>query len=258
MYKNKKIGVVIPAYNEAKFIADVVTGLPDYIDKVFIIDDCSNDSTAEIASILASLDPERIQVSRHESNSGVGKAIVTGYKNCLASNIDIAVVMAGDNQMDPAQLPALLEPISSGEADYTVGDRISNIKHMKGMSIWRRTGNWILRWLTRIAAGNFSISDPQNGYTAITQQTLSRLDLDSIYPRYGYCNDILVKLSIARARIKQIPMPAVYGKEKSKIRYQKYIPTVSWLLFRSFLFRMKVQLFQRNYYSTYSAKSNIR
>jgi hypothetical protein len=191
-------------------------------------------------------------------DGGVGKAIVTGYKHCLKDNIDVAVVMAGDNQMDPAQLTNLLDPLIAGEAEYTVGDRISNLSHMKGMSYWRRLGNWILRWLTRIAAWNFSISDPQNGFTAVTSQVLLRLDLDKIYPRYGYCNDILVKLSAARARIKQIPMPAVYGSEKSKIRYWHYIPSVSWLLlkdfiWRIFIWRIYVQLFHRDF----TKKSNF-
>jgi glycosyltransferase involved in cell wall biosynthesis len=257
MYKNKKVGVVVPAYNEAAFISKVINGIPEYVDLIYIVNDASTDYTGEIASGVAS-NNKRVRLITHEQNYGVGKAIISGYKGCLESNLDIVAIMAGDNQMDPVQLPLLLDPLVSGEADYTVGDRISNLKHMKGMSLWRRLGNWILRWLTRIAAGNFNITDPQNGYTAITRQALLRLDLDEIYPRYGYCNDILVRLSIARARIKQIPMPAVYGSEKSKIRYPKYIPTVSWLLLKSFLRRMKIQLFQKNYYTATEANSDVR
>ncbi len=242
MYKNKKVGVVVPAYNEEIFIAAVIGRVPEYIDRIYVIDDASKDGTGEVASKLAASSQERVRVIRHEQNGGVGKAITTGYKSCLEDNIDIAVVMAGDNQMDPAQIPRLLGPIVEGKADYTVGDRLSNLKHMKGMSYWRRLGNWVLRWLTRIVAWNFSISDPQNGFTAVTRQALLRLDLDDIYPRYGYCNDILVKLSSARARMKQIPMSAVYGCEKSKIRYTSYIPKVSWLLLRDLFWRLKVNL----------------
>jgi glycosyltransferase involved in cell wall biosynthesis len=240
MYKNKKIGVVVPAYNEEKFITTVIGRVPEYIDRIYVIDDASMDSTGEVASKLAASSQERVRVIRHEQNGGVGKAITTGYKNCLEDNIDIAVVMAGDNQMDPAQLPRLLGPILEGKADYTLGNRLSNLKHMKGMSYWRRLGNWVLRWLTRIAAWNFSISDPQNGFTAVTRQALLRLNLDDIYPRYGYCNDLLVKLSSARARMKQVPMPAIYGEEKSKIKYWYYVPTVSWLLLRNFLWRIGI------------------
>ncbi|UCG54685.1 MAG: glycosyltransferase family 2 protein [Dehalococcoidia bacterium] len=246
MYKNKRIGVVVPAYNEEKFIATVIGRIPEYIDLIYLIDDASMDNTGEVASKLAANNQEKVRVIRREQNGGVGRAITIGYKSCLEDNIDIAVVMAGDNQMDPAQLPRLLDPILESKADYTVGDRLSNLKHMKGMSYWRRLGNLILRWLTRIAAWNFSLSDPQNGFTAVTSQMLLRLDLENIYPRYGYCNDVLVKLAAARARIMQIPMPAVYGKEKSKIRYWHYIPSVSWLLFRDFLWRIKISLLRSN------------
>lgn len=242
MYKDKTIAVVVPAYNEEKLIGAVINRMPDYVDRVYIIDDCSTDRTNEVASKLAGPSNERIRIIRQAQNGGVGKAIVTGYKCCLADHMDVAVVMAGDNQMDPSQMPRLLDPLVEDRADYTVGDRLSNLKHMKGMSPWRGLGNRTLRWLTRIAAWNFSICDPQNGYTAVTSQALSRLDLDNIYYGYGYCNDMLVKFSGTGARIKQIQMPAVYGSERSKIRYWKYIPTVSLLLLKGFLWRIKGQI----------------
>jgi hypothetical protein len=154
--------------------------------------------------------------------------------------------MAGDNQMDPAQLPRLLDPLVNLSADYTVGDRLSNMRNMKGMSYWRRLGNFILKWLTRLAAWNYRICDPQNGYTAAKCEILNRLNLDHIYPRYGYCNDILVKLSMIGAKIKHVQMPAIYRDEKSKIKYWQYIPTVSWLLCKSFMWRLRVQFLGRN------------
>jgi glycosyltransferase involved in cell wall biosynthesis len=239
MYKNKKIGVVVPCYNEEQFITRVVRGIPEYVDRIYIIDDFSTDSTAEFALKAAEAEPRWISVIKHEHNYGVGKTIVSGYKRCLEDNMDIAVVMAGDNQMDPTQLPNLLNSVVEGMADYIVGDRISNSHYMKGMSYWRRLGNWLLKWLTRIAALNFSIRDPQNGYSAITREFLARLDLDNIYPRYGYCNDILVKLSAIRARIKYVPIPAVYGNETSKIRYHSYIVSLSTLLLKNFFWRIK-------------------
>jgi glycosyltransferase involved in cell wall biosynthesis len=245
MFENKRIGMVVPAHNEERFIAAVIGRAPDYIDRIYIIDDCSRDSTAAIVTRLAAASNGRVCLLQHAQNGGVGKAITTGYKQCLKDNIDIAVVVGGDNQMDPAQLPQLLNPIIQGKADYTVGDRISSLEDMKGMSCWRRTGNWMLRWLTRIAAGNIHICDPQNGYTAIKREALTWLDLEHIYPRYGYCNDLLVKLSVVRAKIEFVAMPAVYGSEKSQIRYWHYIPTVSWLLLKDFVWRIKMQWFHR-------------
>jgi len=253
MYKHRRIGVVVPALNEERFIATVITGIPKYVDHIYIIDDGSTDDTYEIVSKLATGDPERVKVIKNERNCGVGKSVVAGYKSCLSDNIDIAVVMAGDNQMNPDKIPRLLDPIVEGKADYSSGDRLSDIEHIKGMSPWRQLGNRILKWLTQIAAWNFNISDPQNGYNAITSEMLTRLDLDHIYPRYGYLNDMLVKLTVARARIVYVPMPCVYGSERSKIKYRHYIPSLSWLLLKNCLWRMKVQLLHRDS----SDKSNI-
>ena len=241
MYKSKSIGVVVPAYNEERFITTVTNRVPIYVDKIYIIDDASSDNTFEIASRLAGTNPPKIHIIKHEKNCGVGKSIVDGYKQCLADNLDIAVVMAGDNQMDPEKLPDLLDPIIEGKADYTAGDRLTISGHTKGMTPWRQLGNRTLRFLTRIAAWNFDIADPQHGYAAITSAALMRLDIEHIYPRYGYLNDLLVKMTVAQIRILYIPMPAVYGDEKSKIQYWHYIPTVSWLLLKAFLWRIKTQ-----------------
>jgi glycosyltransferase involved in cell wall biosynthesis len=242
MYKNKKIAIVIPAFNEEKFIATVIDKIPNYIDQICVIDDASKDGTFETARKKILPNNSRISIIRHEQNMGVGKAITSGYAYCLKCPIDIIAVMAGDNQMNPDQLPRLLDPLVIGEADYTIGDRTSKLKNMRGMSYWRRLGNWILKWLTRIASGNMTIHDPQNGYTAINRDILAQIDLNSLYPRYGYCNDIIIKLSVKKAKIKQIVMPAVYGEEKSKIKYWKYIPSLSWLLFKGFIWRIKVKM----------------
>jgi glycosyltransferase involved in cell wall biosynthesis len=246
MYKNKSIGVIVPALNEERFISIVVTGVPKYTDRIYVIDDGSTDATYEIASELAEGNPKRIRVIKHEQNLGVGKSVVTGYKSCLSDNLDIAIVMAGDNQMNPDNIPKLLDPIVEGKADFSSGDRLSYTEHARGMSPWRQLGNRILKWLTRIAAWNFDISDPQNGYNAITSKMLMRLDLDRIYPRYGYLNDMLVKLTVAGARIAYVPMPCVYGSEISKIRYWHYIPSLLWLLLKAFLWRIKAQLLRRD------------
>ncbi len=240
MYKGKRIGVVVPAYNEERFIASVINTMPDFVDEIYVVDDASTDDTYQIASDIASQNGRSVVIS-HKENRGVGAAIVTGYKKALEENMDIAVVMAGDNQMNPDCLSSLLTPLIEGKADYAKGNRVSRPEHLKGMTNWRRFGNWLLKWLTRIASGNYEIMDPQNGYTAITRLALKRIDLDNVYPWYGYCNDILVKLSVAGSRICEVPIPARYGTEKSKIKYRKYIPKVSMLLLRDFLWRLKIK-----------------
>ena len=244
MYKGKSIGVVVPAYNEERFIVEVIDCLPEYIDKVYVIDDGSIDNTFKAASGITCRNGN-LKVIRHAKNKGVGASIVTGYRSSMLDRIDVSVVMAGDNQMDPAQLPRLLNPIVSGGADYTKGDRTSIENNMRGMSYWRRFRNLLLRWLTRVASGCHNLNDPQNGYTAISVEMLRQLDLDDIYPWYGYCNDVLVKLAVARARIQEVAMPARYQFEKSKICYVKYIPRISMLLLREFLWRLKMKYLRR-------------
>jgi glycosyltransferase involved in cell wall biosynthesis len=236
MYKGKKIAVVVPAYNEELLITETINSIPAYIDCVYLVDDGSCDDTAKTAAKFVN---GRVNLISHERNLGVGAAIVTGYKAALRDEADITAVMAGDNQMDQTYLMQLLDPLVEEKADYSKGDRLSFNQHTKGMSPWRRLGNWLLKWLTRFATGNYSLSDPQNGYTAISARALKHLPLHLIYPGYGYCNDILVRLTVYGYRVKDVPMPARYGTEQSKIRYHNYIPRVSWLLLRSFIWRLR-------------------
>jgi len=239
-YRDKTIGVVVPAFNEELLIGDTLRSIPGYVDRIFIIDDCSKDRTAEIA-VEFSKNDHRFVCTSHEVNQGVGAAIITGYKKALEEGIDIIAVMAGDNQMDPRNLPSLLDPIVDGKADYTKGNRLMNADYRKGMSSWRSFGNVILTFLTKMASGYWQLMDPQNGYTAISQRALVSISPDTIYPWYGYCNDLLVKLNVFGFKVKDVVMPARYGTEKSKIKYGRYIFKVSYLLFKDFLWRLKMK-----------------
>ena len=239
-YRDKTIGVVIPAFNEELLIEDTLRSIPPYVDRIFVIDDCSKDRTAAIAGEFSKNDPRFTCIS-HKVNKGVGAAIITGYKRIVQEGIDIAAVMAGDNQMDPKHLPELLDPIVEGKADYTKGNRLMNVEFRKGMSAWRSFGNVILTFLTKMASGYWQLMDPQNGYTAISNRALERIDPDTIYPWYGYCNDLLTKLNVFGFRVKDVVMPARYGNEKSKIKYGRYMFKVSWLLLKNFLWRLKMK-----------------
>jgi len=234
------IGVVVPAYNERELIEETLAGIPDYVDRIYAVDDASTDETADIIRSLAKKDG-RITLIKHEQNRGVGGAIVSGYKRALEDGIDITAVMAGDNQMDPAQLPRLLDPIVEGRADYTKGNRLQGPEFRKGMPRWRFLGNSILTLLTKIGSGYWQVMDPQNGYTAVSKRVLEEIPLDSIYPRYGYCNNLLVKLNVYGFKVMDIAIPARYGREKSKIRYGTYIPKVSWLLLKDFIWRLNMK-----------------
>lgn len=240
MYRNKLIAVVVPAYIEELLIEPTLTSIPDFVDRIYAVNDASPDRTGAIIDTCAENDPRIIPI-HHEKNKGVGAAIISGYKQAIKDSMDIAVVMAGDNQMDPAFLPELLDPVADGVVDYTVGNRLVNEQFRKGMSKWRFVGNSVLTLLTKIASGYWQLMDPQNGYTAISRRALETISLDLVYPRYGYCNDLLVWLNTFGFRVKNIPHPARYGLERSKIKYSTYIVRLSWLLLNAFIWRMKTK-----------------
>lgn len=236
MYKGYHLGIVVPAYNEEALIAETLSSMPDYADRVYVVDDASTDTTLQIAQSFSN---GKNFVLGNGYNRGVGAAIVTGYKKALEENMDIVVVMAGDNQMDAKHLPQLLEPIINDGIDYAKGNRLSRLAHCRGMSTWRLFGNLVLTLLTKIASGYWRINDPQNGYTAITREALKRIELDKVYACYGYCNDLLVKLNVAGCQVTDVPIPARYRNEKSKIICGLYIFRVSKLLLMDFLWRLK-------------------
>ncbi|MDD3042622.1 MAG: glycosyltransferase [Methanosarcinaceae archaeon] len=233
-----RIGVVVPAYNEEALIRDTLRGIPAYVDRIYVVEDGSSDRTSELIDGVS--DPRIVHI-RHEVNKGVGCSIIDGYKLALKDEMDVVAVMAGDNQMDPAQLPRLLIPVIEGRADYSKGNRLLTAKFMKGMSRWRAFGNFLLSLLTKVGSGYWQLLDPQNGYTVISRRALEAMDLDSVYPYYGYCNDLLIKLNAFGMKVEDVVMPARYGDEKSSIRYGKYILKVSPMLFRGFLWRLRVK-----------------
>lgn len=233
MYRNKSIGVTIPAYNESKLIKKTLRSIPLYVDKIYAVDDGSQDDTVEK---IKNFDDPRI-ILIQQKNGGVGAAITSGYKKALEDNIDIVAVMAGDNQMDPNYLPDLLDPIVDGKAGYTKGNRLLNSKFRKGMCAWRTLGNYILNLLNKVASGYWDVSDPQNGYTAISKIALKKLNLDKTYRGYAFENDMLVKLNIHDISVKNVAIPARYADEKSKIHYPTFIVKTSLYLMNALLWR---------------------
>ncbi|MBN1324380.1 MAG: glycosyltransferase family 2 protein [Methanotrichaceae archaeon] len=240
MYEGRRVCVVVPAFNEERLIERTLCSMPDLLDRIYVVDDGSSDRTAGLAISMAEVD-ERIQLIAHDRNMGVGAAIASGYRAALAGGMDVAVVMAGDDQMDPAAMTSLLDPIVGGRADYSKGNRLFSREYWQGMSRWRFIGNAMLTLLTKISSGYWDLMDPQNGYTAISQRALESIDLDSLYPGYGYCNDLLVKLNVYGFQAVDVVIPARYGGEKSKIKYRRYIPKVSLLLLCDFFWRLKVK-----------------
>ena len=238
MFKNKSISVVVPAYNEETQIGKVIETMPDYVDKIVIVDDASPDKTVDtVKRYMDSSD--RIVLIEHSNNQGVGGAIVSGYKWARDNGIDVAVVMAGDGQMDPDDLPAILKPVVNGTADYSKGNRLFFGDAWNMIPHYRYLGNSFLSLATKIASGYWHIADSQSGYTAISLRALNRINLDGIYKTYGMPNDILITLNQFDFPVQDVHIKPVYNVgEKSGIRLFKVIPRISWLLFKGFWKRL--------------------
>jgi len=181
VYKDAKIGVVVPAYNEEKLIARVIETMPEFVDRIIIVDDGSNDRTKDIIKKYQKNQNNRLLFIQHEKNQGVGAAIVTGYKQALREEFDVIGVMAGDGQMASVDLPKLIDPIISDNVDYTKGNRLFSGKAWQIIPKTRYMGNSLLSLLTKITSGYWHIVDLQSGYTATIPKVLKMLNLDKIY-----------------------------------------------------------------------------
>ena len=322
MYEDYTVGVVVPAYNEEGFVGDVIETIPDFVDRIYPVDDCStdgtwaeirehaervNERTAEPGSVAdgsepitdgsepvadgdgrrlyrdgtdaataaarsepspesgrsksasgtepspstestGSYEPQRVVPLRHEENRGVGATIKTGYRQAYDDGIDVVAVMAGDDQMDPDLLDAILDPVVSGRADYAKGNRLLSEDYTEGMSGWRLFGNSLLTLLTKISSGYWKMMDPQNGYTAISRRALDRIDLDAVFDDYGFANAMLVHCNVADLRVADVPTPARYGHEESHIRYSTFVPQLSALLARGFGWRLQRKYLLRDFH----------
>ncbi len=249
MYKEHTICVVVPAYNEEKLIGKVLDSMPDFVDKVVVVDDKSADRTAEIVRSASDKSGGTIVLIQHEENQGVGGAIMSGYKWARDSEMSATVVMAGDAQMDPDDLPSLLEPVVADQVDYAKGNRLFTGNAWQIIPKVRYLGNSYVSLLTKIASGYWHVADSQTGYTVINLHALKMLDLDKVYKDYGMPNDMLVKLNVYNMRVRDVPIRPVYNiGEKSGLKIYKVVPKLSWLLLKCFLYRIKEKYIIRDFH----------
>lgn len=250
MYKKLKVSLVIPAHNEERLIVPTLKDVPKTIDKIYVIDDASRDSTCQVVLNLAIKD-KRITLIRHFVNKGPGNAIITGYKQSSKDNYDVAVVIGGDNQMDLADLPNFLEPFVKDEADYVKGNRFigpgSAFKVMPGKRFF---GNSMLSLLSKFSSGYWNIFDTQDGYTAISKETIDKIDWSQVWGGYGYPSDFLIVFNTYNLRIKDVPRRAIYlsGEKQSQIKTFRYVTKMLPLFFRRFFWRLKIKYFYQQFH----------
>ncbi len=273
MYDEQTIGVVVPAYNEEGHVGEVIDSTPTYVDRIYVVDDASTDETwteirkharratgspADIDRIetpsprSGSEDPDPASVEvgtdggntphmvsvRHETNRGAGAAVKTGYSYALEDEMDVIAVMDGDGQMDPDELERIVKPVTDGDVTYAKGNRLRSGRDYEEMSRWRLVGNGILTLLTRVSSGYWDLSDPQNGFTAISKEGLRTVRYRNLYDRYGFLNDMLSALNVNQEPIADVSHTAVYADETSSINYSTFVPRLSLLLARNFIERL--------------------
>jgi len=249
LYREKSIAVVVPAHNEELLISRVIDTMPDFVDYIIVVNDCSTDDTERIVQKYVETSNGKGILINLLSNQGVGGAIAEGYKWCRDHQIDISVVMAGDAQMDPEDLPSLINPVAEGEVDYSKGNRLISGEAWRKVPRIRYLGNSGLSLLTKIASGYWHVADSQTGYTAVNLKVLKTIDLDRIYKRYGMPNDMLVKLNIYNFRVRDVEIKPVYGiGEKSGIKPLRMIPKLSWMLLRLFVYRLVQKYIIRDFH----------
>jgi glycosyltransferase involved in cell wall biosynthesis len=222
MYRDLRVAVAIPAYNEEKLISRTVETMPDFVDCIIVTNDGSKDSTLEVLHALAD-DDKRLVVLDNERNRGVGYSVVRGLKEALNRNMDLIAVMAADAQCDPAYLAQMCDVLIDERLDYVKANRYQNLEALRKMPTYRRIGNVVVTIMNKFSTGYYSIFDSQNGYGVFSRTVLERLPFELVGERYDYENTLLLAMSVVNGRIKDHPVPAIYGDETTSI---KFLPTV--------------------------------
>lgn len=236
-----KVAVVIPSYKVTRSIEAVIKEIPEIVSKIYVIDDACPDHSGSFTEKNVS-DP-RVKVLYNEQNLGVGGAVKHGYEQAIKERFDIVVKLDGDGQMDPKNIPLLIQPILNLEADYTKGNRFFNLEFVSNMPAFRFFGNSVLSLLAKFATGYWECIDPTNGYTAIHRIALSRLPLDKISNRYFFEIDTLFRLNLARSKVIDVPMPAIYGDEISHLSIVKTALEFPYKLIKRLFKRMAYSYF---------------
>jgi glycosyltransferase involved in cell wall biosynthesis len=241
MFRGHSVAVVIPAFNERDKIVATIRSVPGYVDHILVVDDGSADGT-EAAARRHAARRRGVEVLRHPVNRGVGAAIATGYARAVELQADATAVMAGDGQMDPVDLPRLLEPIVDGRADYAKGNRFAWPGGWRRIPPTRMVGNVLLSYATRAASGYGHVFDSQCGYTVASRRALLAIGPERMFARYGYPNDLLARLGAAGARVVDVPVRPVYGPAwRSGLRPARVALPIALLLARAVVRRLRAR-----------------
>lgn len=244
-----KVAVVIPAFKVSKQIVEVVRAVPKGVSLIIVVDDCCPEGSGEV--VREQVTDARLVVLRNSENLGVGGAVKRGYEQALSLGAEIVVKLDGDGQMDPTDIDALIFPLVSRRADYSKGNRFDQLDQLFAMPKIRLIGNAVLSLLSKISSGYWSITDPTNGFTAITRQALRKMEVAKVSNRYFFESDMLFRLNLAGAVVQDVSMPARYGGEKSNLSVGRSVFEFGWKHYVNF----NKRIFYRYYLREWSIAS---
>jgi len=240
-----QIAVVIPCYRVRKQVLSVLSAIGPECNAIFLVDDACPEETGRYVEAECS-DP-RVQVIYNEANSGVGGATIAGYTAALASGAEVIVKVDGDGQMDPSYIPVLVAPILAGEADYTKGNRFFELRGLEAMPRLRLVGNSLLSFVSKLSTGYWDLFDPNNGFTAIHASVARELPFDRLSERYFFESDLLFRLGVMRAVVRDVPVPVIYRNEESGLVVRRVFGEFAWKHLRNTAKRIFYSYYLRNF-----------
>ncbi|MGA9779751.1 MAG: glycosyltransferase family 2 protein [Limisphaerales bacterium] len=211
------LAVVIPVYNEAATVANVVETVlaQPLVRELIVVDDGSNDGTGTALQPLAKADG-RIRLFRHEINQGKGAALRTGFAQVTAP---LVVVQDADLEYDPGEYSLLINPILAGKADVVFGSRFMGSSAHRVLYFWHSLGNRILTTCSNMAT-NLNLTDMEAGFKAFRREVIQKIRIQE--NRFGFEPEIVAKVSRLKVRIYEVAI-SYYGRtyaEGKKVRWQ--------------------------------------
>ncbi len=212
---------VLPAFKSDEHIFDVLSRMPEIVSKVIVVDDACPHQTGKL--VQDNIEDKRVEVVFNDENLGVGGAVIVGLKKALEGEAEIILKIDSDGQMNPEDIPRLIQPIINAEADYAKGNRFNSLDDLQEMPRSRVFGNAVLSLMSKLSTGYWSITDPTNGFFAFSRGALEQIHLGKLRKRWFFESDILFRLAISRAVVADVPIRAKYGNEKSNLKIRKVI-----------------------------------
>ena len=210
-----KTVAIVPCFKSSQIAPRVIKDLFQYVDFVICVDDNCPEKTGLL--IEDTIKSDKLKVLFHSRNMGVGGATKTGINYALKINAEIIVKIDSDGQMNPENIPQLVEPILNKTSDFTKGNRFRNVDVLISMPKVRLIGNIFLSFITKLSTGYWELFDPTNGFIAFNSKILNRIQYTKTDDRYFFETDLLFRCGLYDVLVSEIEIPTVYKNENSEL-----------------------------------------